>query len=404
MKIICLAFSVLGLAALASAQVNLNATALLSDEAGNAATGVTVEFNVEASGAVYTAEESTDESGVAAVSFELPSGTMQGMVNATYMNCDSVMSTMTASFSANALGGLSDVFLAGVYCGGEVNPCNMSLDGGQTVMGSWMFAVAGAPENATYDWTVDGVTMNNTNDSNFGWEFEGESVWTVCVEVISADCEPWTDCYEVDTTNPTGGENCELSFEVVQSVDEAGDLIPGSLDVIVPELSGQPTYEWDFGDEGTSTEASPTYTYAGNGPYLLCLTAAWGDSLLCTATYCDSVSVDDDGFINFLEGFTIHVVTEGGFNGMWETPTQVDLISPLVYPNPVQQGETIAWIQSPAWYRLVLRDGMGRIVQDEACGNFRGEMTMTTAGLAPGAYSLHWFSARGIQSTQLIVQ
>ena len=77
-------------ASVAVSQVALNATAFLSDEAGNASAGVPVAFSVEASGAVYSDNAITNESGEAEVALELPNGTTQGVLSAVYMNCDSV--------------------------------------------------------------------------------------------------------------------------------------------------------------------------------------------------------------------------------------------------------------------------------------------------------------------------
>jgi hypothetical protein len=397
-----LAFFFAACASVAVSQVALNATAFLSDEAGNASGGVPVAFSVQAAGAVFTANATTDEAGEATVALELPTGTMQGMLNATYMNCDSVEVTMTGSFSANALGGLSDVYLTGIYCGvgtgGE--GCDMSLDGGLTVLGSWMFMVSGAPEDAVYDWSIDGATMSNTNSPEFGWQFDGESVWTVCVYVTSDSCEPWTDCYVVDTTDPTGGGECELSFEVVQSYDEAGNPIAGSLDVIVPELAGQPTYFWDFGDEGTSTDASPSHTYAGNGPYLLCLTATWGENTICTATYCDSVSVDEDGMINFADGFTIHVNPTGNTNAVENAPTTMET---PVFPNPVSEGEAIRWTAvCGAGEQLDVFTHTGQLVEEIPAAR---TSVLSTANWEPGVYVLRWTCPSGaIRTSRLIVQ
>ena len=395
-----LAFLFAALVSVATSQVALNATVFLSNEAGNPAGGVPVAFSVQAAGAVYAANANTNEAGEAVVSIELPNGTMQGMLNATYMNCDSVDVVMNGSFSANALGGLSDVYLTGLYCGGGTGGegCDMELDGGLTVAGSWMFMVSGAPEDAVYDWSIDGATMSNSNSAEFGWQFDGESVWTVCVYVTSGSCEPWTDCYVVDTTDPTGGGDCELTFEVIQSVDEAGNEIPGSLEVIVPELEGQPAYFWDFGDEGTSTEAAPTHTYAGNGPYLLCLTATWGLNTICTATFCDSVSVDENGMINFLEGFTINVNSQGGANSVSEGHA----VAPVqVFPNPVEAGGAIRW-DAPcnATGRLDVYASNGQL--HTSCLNLN-DRVISTAGWAPGLYVFQWTCEAGEKRAQRVV-
>lgn len=52
-------------------------------------------------------------------------------------------------------------------------------------------------------------------------------------------------------------------------------------------------YSWSFGDNGTSSAASPQHTYIANGDYSVCLTITVIDSMqnVCTSTYCDSVQV-----------------------------------------------------------------------------------------------------------------
>jgi len=49
------------------------------------------------------------------------------------------------------------------------------------------------------------------------------------------------------------------------------------------------TYEWDFGDDtGSSTDASPTYEYAGNGTYTVSLTISDGND---TDTYSEDIVI-----------------------------------------------------------------------------------------------------------------
>ncbi len=80
----------------------------------------------------------------------------------------------------------------------------------------------------------------------------------------------------VSTTNPCCNE--AASFTMVQQVDPyTWQFTDGSI--------GANTYHWDFGDGGTSTEASPAHTYATNGNYTVCLTITGdcGDATACQA-------------------------------------------------------------------------------------------------------------------------
>jgi PKD repeat protein len=49
-------------------------------------------------------------------------------------------------------------------------------------------------------------------------------------------------------------------------------------------------YSWDFGDGQTSSQASPTHTYASFGTYTVCLTIS-SDSVNCSSTYCDTIKI-----------------------------------------------------------------------------------------------------------------
>jgi len=50
------------------------------------------------------------------------------------------------------------------------------------------------------------------------------------------------------------------------------------------------SWYWNFGDGGTSTSMNPTYTYAANGTYVVCLTI--GTQLGCQSNFCDSIDIN----------------------------------------------------------------------------------------------------------------
>jgi PKD repeat protein len=69
------------------------------------------------------------------------------------------------------------------------------------------------------------------------------------------------------------------------------------------------SYFWDFGDGNTSNLEFPTHTYAGVGPYQLCLTVT--DTSGCNDTFCDSLYAGrNETGINTKQlenNFTIHI-------------------------------------------------------------------------------------------------
>lgn len=134
---------------------------------------------------------------------------------------------------------------------------------------------------------------------------------------------------------PDGPIGCNAAFEVQQSTTPTGTPIAGSVDVVIFDYNPDATYSWDFGDEGTSDEPFPTYTYAGNGPYTLCLTVL-DDATGCSDTYCTSIAVDDLGLLDgFAEGFIINVVDGGESDGTTAVTERPDALADIrLYPNP----------------------------------------------------------------------
>ncbi len=364
--------------------------------------GIPVTFAIQAGGAVLTETAFTDADGLGSTTFDVPPGTMQGLVFATYFDCDSVEAIVTGTFYVNALGGLAPVEMTGDWCGGGSTGggCNPLLAGEATLAGAWAFMVLDAPEDGTYEWSVDGITVSDNYTSEFIWPFEAGGVYSVCVTMNSATCGTWTDCYTVDTTGGNTFE-CAISFIATQTFDADSNFVANSVDVWVPQFDANAQYFWDFGDEGSSTEALPTHVYAGNGPYVLCVTATWDSPAmgLCTATYCDTLELDADGILQFVEGFTINVYPGSpAVNAVAELASAVS----AVYPNPVAAGTPVAWTVSAGQTldRVELIDALGRPVRA-----LRGGASLPTEGLAPGTYLLRFTSLNGQARTQrLIIQ
>jgi PKD repeat protein len=134
----------------------------------------------------------------------------------------------------------------------------------------------------------DGTTDSIQNPTHV---YTADGSYTICLVTENA-CGSDTVCTNV--TICLTPVNAAFTFSTTQ------------FDVAFTDASaGANTYSWDFGDGGTSTNASPTHTYAANGTYIACLTI--GNNCNESATACDTVVIDVVGIAEALPGFEITV-------------------------------------------------------------------------------------------------
>jgi len=84
-----------------------------------------------------------------------------------------------------------------------------------------------------------------------------------------------------------GGDDCEAMFYYYPEDNSMYTIQFMDLSLGFPD-----TWDWDFGDGGTSTEQNPVYTYDDEGDYYVSLTIS-SDSLDCTSTVEMLVRVGD---------------------------------------------------------------------------------------------------------------
>ena len=134
-----------------------------------------------------------------------------------------------------------------------------------------------------------------------------------------------------------GETGCDINFEVMQAWEANGELIPNEVWVWIYDYDSEYTYTYDYGDESpVTTEPNPSHTYSGEGPYTFCITVS-SEADSCSATYCETLSVDSLGMLEgFLSGFTVNVMGAGEVVNSVETPDWTDTFE--VYPNPVESG------------------------------------------------------------------
>ncbi|MFK8037477.1 MAG: PKD domain-containing protein [Crocinitomicaceae bacterium] len=180
---------------------------------------------------------------------------------------------------------------------------------------------------------------------------------------------------------------CQAYFDINQATTQSGNAVAGTLVVTDSSFGSSAvanlTYTWSFGDGNSGTGAQLTHTYAGNGPYVLCLTI--NDGLGCTDTFCDTVSVDSNGTIIEAEGFDLVI-------GEYNAPLSIsdnDLSSSVnVFPNPATDFINVEFNSNGSVLNSVkMFDLSGKLIhQEDMNGSELNIVTVNTQNIEPGTY------------------
>ncbi len=118
-----------------------------------------------------------------------------------------------------------------------------------------------ASNNVTdYEWTFEGGTPSSSTDANPTVVYDAAGTYNV----------------ELVVTNPAGSASAsEIDYVTVLDIPIASFVaVNNMLTVTFTNNSDDAeSYTWDFGDGNTSTDESPTHTYATEGDYIVTLTA-----------------------------------------------------------------------------------------------------------------------------------
>jgi PKD repeat protein len=211
----------------------------------------------------------------------------------------------------------------------EAVPCNIEADFTYTDNGNGDFTFTDASNGAidSYNWNFgDGTTLNTLNP-NHTFNNNGMAI----VQLAIRDSNGCVDYHHeiITVTGVNAPTQCNAAYVMFT------DTTVGAIYVINSSAGNNLTFTWDFGDGNTSTEAFPSYTYAGNGPYYLCLSV--DDGAGCTDTYCDSIGVN--GIVFKKNGFSIQVSAPPLATAV---STEQQTVSEFkVYPNPFRNNVTI---------------------------------------------------------------
>jgi PKD repeat protein len=182
------------------------------------------------------------------------------------------------------------------------------------------------PVTATYTTVVNGDTASFTDGSmeatTWAWDFGDSSpvdnsqnpvhvyaiggTYNVCL-VASNSCSADTICTSVTACVPaTAGFTSSANGGMVQFTDTSTE---GT------------SWLWDFGDTNTSTQASPTHSYAATGTYNVCLivsNACSADTICTSVTVCvgEPIAAFTSSSVNLVATFTNN--STGAVGYMWD--------------------------------------------------------------------------------------
>lgn len=282
--------------------------------------------------------------------------------------------------------------------------------------GNYVVCMTMADANGCTSTTCDSVVVSIDGAINPIYYFD-------CLGVLNGPNTANTPCAD-PVTNEPGVWNyacaciadssitvCNAGFLVIQAYDSTAtgpEPIPNEV-WIWNLSSGTSPYQffWNFGDGTSSTDPYPTHFYASGGPYTLCLTMS--DASNCTATYCDSVSVDANGIYNGIVGTPNNNRSGFTINVLQQLPTaiheQENMDALELWPNPVSDAINISLIAShSSRLQLSVLDLNGRLVKSNsnaiATGNNR--FSLPVNDLESGMYLLRISDGNNVVSRRFV--
>ncbi|MCK6648960.1 MAG: PKD domain-containing protein [Bacteroidia bacterium] len=243
----------------------------------------------------------------------------------------------------------------------------------------------------SYSWDYgDGSTSTSIGNNSHTYALNGTYYVCLTISDTVSSCSN-TYCNYVVVGNPAGN-NCSASFYLVQDSTNMYNYTAVSY----ASTGALYSYFWDFGDGSSSTQQYPTHTYAGVGPYVLCLTVT--DNVGCTATQCDSLYAGRSS-----NAITLNVV-QGASTGIEEN----QLISGLQnYPNPFSTSTNINYsLTTNASVELSIIDLLGNkvmVLENSTKNAGTHNIELNAENLAEGMYLLQLKANDAISTKKMII-
>ncbi len=213
-------------------------------------------------------------------------------------------------------------------------------------MRTFQFEDLSMGEIVSWKWDFgDGVTSTQRNPTH---TFSYDGIFYVRLSVRTNDgCESQANMVVYVNPDAVYDNACNALFIPF--------IFSDSLQVLFRNISSMDAieYRWDFGDGNTSTERSPTHTYATSGIYEVSLTVGTADG--CTNTFEGIINLESQNFTG-APAFRPATTTS--------TNTVVAFESLRLYPNPVQESMMLEFtMPKAASYQLSIYTLEGKVLR-----------------------------------------
>jgi PKD repeat protein len=124
--------------------------------------------------------------------------------------------------------------------------------------------------------TVQFTNTSSTNATSYDWQFPGGTPSSSTAQTPPAIVYAVAGAYTVTlTVSNSAGSSTSTQSIVANSGPSANfsSTVAGLTATFTNNTSNGATYNWTFGDGGSSTDANPTHDYAADGTYTVVLTA-----------------------------------------------------------------------------------------------------------------------------------
>lgn len=230
---------------------------------------------------------------------------------------------------------------------------------------SLMLEVSDSAES-TYIWDYDTELIDVVSDEDAATvELEFNNPGTYTVTVVEFNCilaAGDTITYEVNVAD-------EIIATFTENITAINNV------EFTNESTGGTSYEWDFGDGESSTDLSPSHTYAEDGAYEVTLTVIndWG----CSEAFTTTVNI-----------FGVSI-------------NEYDFVEVDIYPNPFNNQFTIQTEQELS--QIIITDVYGRMVYNDSFLN-SGAVQVDASSWSNGIYFITIENMNGQLVTEKLIK